>query len=113
LFVLLKKKGGCKIVNFFVGFIVTHGEVIIVFDVQCLMYECWPENEFMWHIIVSPKNLHHFYYMREMCCKAVGCRAHWLITSDMGLLSRGNRIVHPMLRLISQLWQALVAEKSG
>jgi len=43
-----------------VGFIVVKGGVIIVFDVQCLMYECWPENEFMWHVIVSPKNLHRF-----------------------------------------------------
>jgi hypothetical protein len=30
-------KGSCKIVNFFVGFIVTRGEVFVVFDVQCLM----------------------------------------------------------------------------
>jgi len=29
--------------------------------------------------------------MREMCCKAVVCRAQWLITRDAGLLSRGNR----------------------
>jgi hypothetical protein len=31
------KKGGCNNVNLFVGFIVMKGEVIIVFDVQCLM----------------------------------------------------------------------------
>jgi hypothetical protein len=39
------------------------------------------------------------------------CRAQWLITPDMGLLSRGNRKVHPMMQLISQLWQALVRKE--
>jgi hypothetical protein len=57
----IEKKRG-KIVNFSVRFIVTKGEVIIVFDMQCLMYEWWPENEFMCHIIVSPKNLHRFIF---------------------------------------------------
>jgi hypothetical protein len=46
--------------------------------------------------------------MREMCCKAVVCRAQWLIMPDTGLLSRGSRKVHPMMQLISHLWQALV-----
>ena len=49
----LKKERGCKIVNFFLGFIVTKGEVNRVFNMQCLMYECWPENGFMWHVIVT------------------------------------------------------------
>ena len=72
-------------------------EVIIVFDVQCLMYECCPENEFMWDIIVLPKNLHRILLYEGMCCKAVVCTAQRLIKHDTGLLSRGNRNVHPMI----------------
>jgi hypothetical protein len=33
-----------------------------VFNMQGLMYECWPENECMWYVTVSPKNLHQFLF---------------------------------------------------